>query len=97
MYVVNGIAYACTPMDEIMVTDVKPLADMMMILTFGNGEKRIYDATPLLNMPAFKPLADDAIFRSAKVAHGVVTWMDGDIDIAPEVMYKDSLRYDSIA
>lgn len=97
MYIVNGIAYACAPMDEILVADAKPLDDMTMILTFANGEKRVYDATQLLKMPVFQPLADEAVFRAVRVAHGVVTWLDGEIDIAPETMYRDSFRYDTIA
>ena len=97
MYIENGIAYACAPMAEILVADVKPLDDRMMILTFANGEKRIYDAAPLLKMPAFQPLIDETVFRGARVVRGVVTWLDGDIDIAPETMYRDSFRYDTIA
>lgn len=34
--------------------------------------------------PDIKVLADYTIF------YGVMTWMNGDIDIAPETMYADS-------
>lgn len=84
-------------MEEILVAEVKPLDDMTMLLTFANGEKRVYDAAPLLKMPVFQPLRDDVIFRAAKISRGVVTWMDGEIDVAPETMYRDSFRYDTIA
>lgn len=93
MYIANGIAYASARMQEIFVQAVKPLDDMMMIVTFSSGEKRLYDATQLLEFPAFQPLRDEAIFRSAKVERGVVTWADGDIDIAPETMYETSYEY----
>ena len=36
-----------------------------------------------------RPLADFTIF------HGVMTWMNGEIDIAPETMYADSYPYTS--
>ena len=75
------------------VTAVKPLDDMMMLVTFSTGETRLYDATQLLEFPAFEPLKDEEVFRSAQVEFGVVTWMDGDIDIAPETMYKNSYAY----
>ena len=75
---------------------VKPLDDKMMILTFASGEKRLYDATPLLDYPAFQPLKDDSVFKNAKVEHGVVVWLDGEIDIAPETMYHDSYAYDEM-
>ena len=96
MYIVDGIAYAGKKMKEIAVQAVKPLDDMMMIVTFESGEKRLYDATQLLAYPAFQRLKDDEIFKNAKVEYGVVTWDDGEIDIAPETMYANSFAYDEI-
>ena len=78
---------------EIYVRTVKPLDDMMMIVTFDSGEKRLYDATQLLAFPAFQPLKDEKVFKNAKVEYGVVTWNDGEIDIAPENMYENSYEY----
>lgn len=96
MYIENGIAYAGTPTDEIRVRSVKPLDDMMMILTFTSGERRLYDATQLLEFPAFQPLRDESVFKSAVVEHGIVVWNDGDIDIAPETMYANSYAYNEM-
>lgn len=96
MYIANGIAYASTKMQETFVQAVKPLDDMMMIVTFGSGEKRLYDATQLLEFPAFQPLKNEEIFKNAKVEYGVVTWADGEIDIAPETMYETSYEYQEI-
>ena len=59
----NGIAYASTKTQPITVQAVKPLDDMMMIVTFGSGEKRLYDATQLLAFPAFQPLKDEQGFQ----------------------------------
>ena len=96
MYIENGIAYAGTPAKEIRVRAVKALDDMMMILTFTSGEKRLYDATQLLAYPAFQPLRDEAVFKSAAVEYGTVVWNDGEIDIAPENLYVNSYAYDEI-
>ena len=96
MYIENGIAYASTPTKEIRVRAVKVLDDMMMILTFTSGEKRLYDATQLLAYPAFQPLRDEAVFKSAAVEYGTVVWNGGEIDIAPETMYVNSFSYDEI-
>ena len=93
MYVLNGIAYAGTSLPDMQVTAVKPLDDMMLLVTFASGERRLYDATQLLQYPAFQPLKDEQIFKAAQVDHGVVTWMDGAIDIAPETMYANSYAY----
>lgn len=96
MYTTNGIVYAGSPTDEIKVQSVKTLDDLMMIVTFTSGEKRLFDASTLLSMPAFNIIENDEIFNNAKVEHGVVIWNDGDIDIAPEFMYKYSFEYDEI-
>lgn len=96
MYIVNGIAYAGVKTQETVVKAVKPLDDMMMIVTFGTGEKRLYDATQLLAFPAFQPLKDEKVFKNAKVQYGMVTWADGEIDIAPETMYENSYEYPEV-
>ena len=97
MYVMNGVAYAGTATQDMRVSAVKALDDMMLLLTFASGERRLYDATQLLRYPAFQPLRDEAIFKAASIDHGVVTWLDGDIDIAPETMYANSFPYDEMA
>ncbi len=97
MYVINDVAYAGTSVQDLRVSAVKPLDDMMLLVTFASGERRLYDATQLLEYPAFRSLKDEAVFKAASVDHGVVTWMDGDIDIAPETMYATSFPYDEMA
>jgi len=97
MYIINGIAHANNETEIIEVQNAKPLDDLMMLLTFTTGEKRLYDATILLQYPAFAPLSDQAIFATAKVEDGIVIWCDGDIDIAPETMYRDSFSYTGVS
>lgn len=77
------------------VVAAQPLGDMMMLLTFSTGKQRLFDATVLAG-PAFAPLQDEKIFQDCKVVDGVVTWMDEDIDCAPEYMYQNSFTYDSM-
>lgn len=60
-----------------------------MLLTFQNGEQRTFDAT-VLTGPAFEPLKDPDVFKTAAIDHGVITWMEGEIDCAPEYMYNHS-------
>ena len=97
MYIVGEIAYASTPAEQMRIIAAKPLPDMMMILTFASGEKRLYDASGLLAYPAFAPLSNQEVFQNASIDHGVVTWSDGEIDIAPETMYQNSYPYNDIA
>lgn len=96
MYIINGVAYAGRQSDNIEVSMVRPLEDMMMILTFSNGEKRLFDASSLTGS-AFEPLKNPEIFKTATIEYGAVIWMDGEIDCAPEFMYQHSYQYSDIA
>ncbi|MDD6477657.1 MAG: DUF2442 domain-containing protein [Eubacteriales bacterium] len=92
MYVKDDVCYAGKLTDDIKVTDVKPLRGHMMLVTFSTGEQRLFDAT-LLKGSAFAPLMDDEIFTHPVIFHGVITWNNGEIDIAPETVYKESYAY----
>ena len=81
--------------ENVQVIAAKALDDMMKLLTFSNGEQRLFDAS-LLNGPAFAPLTDEKIFKDCKIVDGVVAWMNEDIDCAPEYMYEHSYAYLSL-
>jgi hypothetical protein len=93
MYIIDGIAYAGEPVKDIEVSKAAALDNLMLLVTFNTGEKRLFDASVLLQYPAFKPLENDEVFKSVNTEHGVLTWLDGDIDIAPETLYKNSFAY----
>ena len=92
MYILNDVCYAGEMSEGIKVTEVKPLRGRMLMVTFSTGEKRLFDAT-LLKGSAFAPLADDRIFNNPVLFHGVITWNNGEIDIAPETVYQESYAY----
>ena len=96
MYVLNDICYAGELREGIKVTEAKPLRGGMMLVKFSTGEKRLFDTT-LLQGSAFAPLADEAIFSHPVLFHGVITWNNGEIDIAPETVYRDSYAYEGMA
>ena len=96
MYILNDICYAGELQAGIKVTDVLPLRGGMMLVTFSTGEKRLFDTTALEG-PAFAPLAEEKIFNNPVLFHGVITWNNGEIDIAPETVYRCSYAYDSMA
>ena len=93
MYYHNGFVIGGEPKEAIKVTRVKTLPDRMMLITFNNGETRLFDATQL-NGPVFKALENEDIFMSPVLDHGVVTWLEGEIDCAPEYMYRNSYEYE---
>lgn len=92
MYVLNGICYAGNFEEDIKITDVKTLPGGMLIATFSTGEKRLFDTTKLQGS-AFAPLSDEKIFNNPTLFHGIITWNNGEIDIAPETVYRDSYPY----
>ena len=93
MYILNDICYAGEMQEGIKVTNVKPLKGGIMLVTFSTGEKRLFDITTL-HGPAFAPLEDEEIFNNPVLFHGVITWNNGEIDIAPETVYRDSYAYE---
>lgn len=95
MFEFNGIVYANEFKKSIKVVDAKVTDYLMMLLTFSTGEKRVFDAS-ILSGSAFEPLKDDSVFRDFRIVHGVITWMDEDIDCAPEYMYEHSYAYDEM-
>ena len=72
------------------VTAVTPTDNYELIITFTNGEQRIFDARPLLSKPVFKPLANKSFFKTVKVAYGSVEWPQ-DIDYCPDTLYLESV------
>lgn len=96
MYIVNDICYAGTMQENIKVTEAKPLRGGMMLVTFSTGEQRLFDTTTLQGS-AFDALKDDIVFSHPTIFHGVITWDNGQIDIAPETVYRNSYAYESAA
>lgn len=96
MYYFNGYVYGGRPKGILKVTAVRALANQMLLLTFNECEQRLFDASQLTG-PVFLPLTDEQVFRNVQLDHGVVTWMDGEIDCAPEYMYEHSEEYAQVS
>jgi hypothetical protein len=73
------------------VKDVKPLKGYKLILTFSNGEKRIYNMDGTLEKGIFKELKDERLFNTVKAVNGTVQWIH-DQDICPDTLYLDSVQ-----
>lgn len=93
MYVVNEICYAGNDEKEIKIIAVKPLVGRMLLVTFSTGESRLFDTT-MLKGSAFDVLNNEEIFNNPVLFHGIITWNDGEVDIAPETVYAESYPYE---
>ena len=78
------------------VKDVKAESNYTLLITFESGEKRIYNALPLLEKAIYAPLKNLDFFLRAKAAFGTVIW-NGDVDIAPEHLYECSHPKEGVA
>ena len=74
------------------VKAVQPKEDYTLLLTFADGDKKVYNARPLLEKAIYSQLHNLAFFLSAKAECGSVVWNE-DIDIAPEHLYECSKPY----
>lgn len=97
MYERNGLMCASEPVQELAVSECRYVGDEIFLVTFSTGETRLFDATCLFGMPAFEPLRDAALLEAFEVVDGVLTWMGGEIDIAPEGLYARSFEYETAA
>lgn len=96
MYAIGEICYADKLVDGIKVIEAKPLRGRILLVTFSTGEKRLFDTTTLQGS-AFDILDDEKIFNQPTVFQGVITWDNGKIDIAPEMVYENSYPYTAIS
>jgi len=71
------------------VTDVKALENYKLLLTFENGEKRIFDMKPYLDRGIFRELKDEKKFSSVRISFDSIEWCN-QADLDPEFLYKKS-------
>lgn len=72
------------------VKSVTPLEDYRLLLQFGNGEEKIFDVGPYLNIGKFSDLRDPSMFSSVVVKFDSIEWANH-LDIDPEFLYEKSI------
>jgi hypothetical protein len=68
---------------------VEAVSDHQIIMGFDNGEKRVFDITPLLTVGRFGTLASPEVFSKVRVSFDTVEWENG-LDLDPECLYQQS-------
>lgn len=76
------------------VIGVKAEMPYKLLLEFENHEQRLFDLTPYLEIGVFRQLQDVRLFNAAFIEGGTVAW-PGEIDIAPETLYHESVQVES--
>ena len=70
------------------VKDVKPNADYTLTLVFDNGEQKVFDVKPYLEIGVFQELKDLKLFYSVRPFLGSIEWSHGQ-DLCPDMLYLD--------
>ena len=70
------------------IINAKCLDGLKMLVSFNNGEHRLFDfATIVDSYPVFAPLKDKATLRQFHISD-TLEWCNGTIDIAPEYIFE---------
>ena len=73
------------------VKDVQPTINYNLILTFENGEIRLFDMNPYLDTGIFQALRDISIFNSVRLSFDTIEW-ENEADMDPEILYEYSVK-----
>ena len=92
MIIHDGMCYPDDPQLMLQIVAADRLGDYQLMVTFNDGEKRIFDGHSLLDGPVFAPLADEKVFNDYALDSETLTWLNGEVDIAPEFVYEHSER-----
>jgi hypothetical protein len=77
------------------VIKVKPAINFQLNLTFSNGEEKVLDMNPYLNMGRFIELKNEAMFASVICSMGSIQWQNG-LDLCPDTLYEESIPYKKV-
>ncbi len=72
------------------VKNVEARDDYSLLLTFEDGQRKVFDMKPFLDRGIFKELLDIGMFKTAHVSFNTVTWAN-EADFDPEALYEGGL------
>ena len=78
------------------IKKVKPLPNYQLLLTFENGEERIFDMQEYIKSGVFAELKDERLFKTVHISFDSIEWNNG-ADLDPEMLYQDSKILQGIA
>jgi hypothetical protein len=85
-------------MDTPRIKSVTPLADWRLLVSFVNGEERVYDCKNLIGLERFRLLKEEAFFKAVRVDVGGygISW-DDETDLSEYEVWVRGIESDSIA
>lgn len=77
------------------VVEVKAQTDYTLLILFKNGEQKIFNLRPYLDIGVFKSLKNSALFATARAQFGTVVWQN-EVDFDPDTLYLESKPISSL-
>ena len=71
-------------------TEVTPLDNYKLIVTFDNGERKLFDVNPYINGTWYGELRNQRYFKAVSVDGFTVVWPNGQ-DICPDELYDSGV------
>lgn len=75
------------------IKSVEILKEYNLMITFVNGEVKVFNMKKYLKYPIFKPLNDENEFRAFSIIDGTIEWKCG-AELSNDTFYLDSKRVD---
>lgn len=73
------------------ITEVVPMENYLLKLTFQNKEQKLFDMKPYLNKGIFTELKDKSMFNSVRISFDSIEWSN-EADLDPEFLYEYSQK-----
>lgn len=77
------------------VVSVEPKENYLLLITFKDKSKKIFDLKPLFDIEMYKVLKDKGLFNKCKVKNATVVWNE-DVDLCPEMIYEEGVDYELV-
>ena len=72
------------------IKTVEVLEKYKLLITFMNGETKLFDMKSYLKYPVFKPLNEDVEFKKISIVDGTIEWACG-ADLSSDSFYLKSI------
>jgi len=97
MVVRNGMCYADSRAPVLKIVQARSRGGHELDVLFSNGDRRLFNGKSLLAGEVFAPLADEKVFNDYRLDYETLTWLDGEVDVAPEFVYENSERIPDVS
>jgi hypothetical protein len=69
--------------------NVEPMENYILLVTFSDNDKRLFDMKPYLELKPFDQLKNKILFQAVRIGGLSVEWATGQ-DICPDELYFNS-------